>query len=301
MNFDKKQLRNTLLLLLGALIWGTAFVAQSVGSGYVGPYTFLAARSWLACAFLIVLVLLRRGKARKADPGVPFWINGRMLLRGGVFCGIALFAASAAQQIGIGTTSTAKAGFLTALYVVLVRCWGCSLGGAGGQTGNLRLHQLAGLYLLCLAGHDTLTLTGGEWMLLLCSLLFAFQIMLVDHYSPRLDGVQLSFAEFFATAVLSTIFMFVFETPTFAQIQGAAVSIAYCGILSSGVAYTLQIVGQKELDPTIASMAMCMESVFSALAGWLILGQTLSGVELAGCALMFAAIIGAQIPEKVRS
>ena len=125
--------------------------------------------------------------------------------------------------------------------------------------------------------------------------------MLVDHYSPRLDGVQLSFAEFFATAVLSTIFMFVFETPTFAQIQGAAVSIAYCGILSSGVAYTLQIVGQKELDPTIASMAMCMESVFSALAGWLILGQTLSGVELAGCALMFAAIIGAQIPEKVRN
>lgn len=184
-------------------------------------------------------------------------------------------------------------------------CWyaagGVLWAAAGGQTGNLRLHQLAGLYLLCLAGHDTLTLTGGEWMLLLCSLLFAFQIMLVDHYSPRLDGVQLSFAEFFATAVLSTIFMFVFETPTFAQIQGAAVSIAYCGILSSGVAYTLQIVGQKELDPTIASMAMCMESVFSALAGWLILGQTLSGVELAGCALMFAAIIGAQIPEKVRS
>lgn len=234
MNFDKKQLRNTLLLLLGALIWGTAFVAQSVGSGYVGPYTFLAARSWLACAFLIVLVVFFGRR-----PGV-------------------------------------KLGICACI-------------------------SLAGLYLLCLAGHDTLTLTGGEWMLLLCSLLFAFQIMLVDHYSPRLDGVQLSFAEFFATAVLSTIFMFVFETPTFAQIQGAAVSIAYCGILSSGVAYTLQIVGQKELDPTIASMAMCMESVFSALAGWLILGQTLSGVELAGCALMFAAIIGAQIPEKVRS
>ena len=278
MNFDKKQLRNTLLLLLGALIWGTAFVAQSVGSGYVGPYTFLAARSWLACAFLIVLVLLRRGKARKADPGVPFWINGRMLLRGGVFCGIA------------------------ALYVVLVPLLGVFFGRRPGvKLGICACISLAGLYLLCLAGHDTLTLTGGEWMLLLCSLLFAFQIMLVDHYSPRLDGVQLSFAEFFATAVLSTIFMFVFETPTFAQIQGAAVSIAYCGILSSGVAYTLQIVGQKELDPTIASMAMCMESVFSALAGWLILGQTLSGVELAGCALMFAAIIGAQIPEKVRS
>ena len=162
MNFDKKQLRNTMLLLLGALIWGTAFVAQSVGSGYVGPYTFLAARSWLACAFLIVLVLLRRGKARKADPGVPFWINGRMLLRGGVFCGIALFAASAAQQIGIGTTSTAKAGFLTALYVVLVPLLGVFFGRRPGvKLGICACISLAGLYLLCLAGHDTLTLTGG--------------------------------------------------------------------------------------------------------------------------------------------
>ena len=303
MNFDKKQLRNTLLLLLGALIWGTAFVAQSVGSGYVGPYTFLAARSWLACAFLLGLMAVLRKMGRTntaAEPG--FWQNKKVLVKGGIFCGAALFAASAAQQMGIGTTSTAKAGFLTALYVVLVPLLGVFFGRRPGvKLGICACISLAGLYLLCLAGHDTLTLTGGEWMLLLCSLLFAFQIMLVDHYSPRLDGVQLSFAEFFATAVLSTIFMFVFETPTFAQIQGAAVSIAYCGILSSGVAYTLQIVGQKELDPTIASMAMCMESVFSALAGWLILGQTLSGVELAGCALMFAAIIGAQIPEKVRS
>ena len=299
---DKKQMRNTLLLVGAAFIWGTAFVAQSVGSGYVGPYTFLASRSWLACVFLLGLmaVLRKMGKTNSAAQG--FWQNKPVLIKGGICCGVALFAASAAQQMGIGTTSTAKAGFLTALYVVLVPLLGVFFGRRPGvKLGICACISLAGLYLLCLAGHDTLTLTGGEWMLLLCSLLFAFQIMLVDHYSPRLDGVQLSFAEFFATAVLSTIFMFVFETPTFAQIQGAAVSIAYCGILSSGVAYTLQIVGQKELDPTIASMAMCMESVFSALAGWLILGQTLSGVELAGCALMFAAIIGAQIPEKVRS
>ena len=181
MNFDKKQLRNTLLLLLGALIWGTAFVAQSVGSGYVGPYTFLAARSWLACAFLIVLVLLRRGKARKADPGVPFWINGRMLLRGGAFCGIALFAASAAQQIGIGTTSTAKAGFLTALYVVLVPLLGVFFGRRPGvKLGICACISLAGLYLLCLAGHDTLTLTGGEWMLLLCSLLCLYVLHVLE-------------------------------------------------------------------------------------------------------------------------
>lgn len=300
-HLDKKQLRNTLLLLAGAVIWGVAFVAQSVGSGYVGPYTFLAARSWLACVFLMLLIVLRRGKARRKDPGVPFWINGRVLLRGGALCGLALFAASAAQQIGIETTTTAKAGFLTALYVVLVPLLGVFFGRRPGVKLCVCVGiSLVGLYLLCLAGRGTLSLTGGEWMLLLCALLFSFQIMLVDHYSPKLDGVQLSFAEFFATAIISTVFMLALETPTVEQLAGAAVSIAYCGILSSGVAYTLQIVGQKDLDPTIASMAMCMESVFSALAGWLLLGQTLSGVELAGCILMFAAIIGAQLPEKAK-
>lgn len=302
MHIDKKQLRNTLLLLAGALIWGVAFVAQSVGSGYVGPYTFLAARSWLACIFLMVLIVLRRGRARKKDPGVPFWINGRVLLRGGALCGLALFAASAAQQIGIGTTTTAKAGFLTALYVVLVPLLGVFFGRRPGAKLCVCVGiSLVGLYMLCLAGRDTLSLTGGEWMLLLCSLLFSFQIMLVDHYSPKLEGVQLSFAEFFTTAVLSTVFMLVLETPTVEQLAGAAVSIAYCGILSSGVAYTLQIVGQKDLDPTIASMAMCMESVFSALAGWLLLGQTLSGMELAGCVLMFTAIIGSQLPDRAKA
>lgn len=226
---------------------------------------------------------------------------GRVLLRGGALCGLALFAASAAQQIGIETTTTAKAGFLTALYVVLVPLLGVFFGRRPGVKLCVCVGiSLVGLYLLCLAGRGTLSLTGGEWMLLLCALLFSFQIMLVDHYSPKLDGVQLSFAEFFATAIISTVFMLALETPTVEQLAGAAVSIAYCGILSSGVAYTLQIVGQKDLDPTIASMAMCMESVFSALAGWLLLGQTLSGVELAGCILMFAAIIGAQLPEKAK-
>ena len=158
--------------------------------------------------------------------------------------------------------------------------------------------SLVGLYLLCLAGHDTLSLSGGEWLLLLCALLFSFQIMLVSHFSPHLDGVQLSFMQFFVTAILSTIFMFVFEEPSLAQFKGAAVSIFYCGVLSSGVAYTLQIIGQRELDPTIASMAMCMESVFSALAGWLVLNERLSSTELAGCVLMFTAIIAAQLPDR---
>ena len=158
--------------------------------------------------------------------------------------------------------------------------------------------SVVGLYLLCLAGHDSLALTGGEWQLLGCAFLFSTQILLVDHFSPKLDGIQLSFVQFLTVAVISTVFMLIFEQPTIEQFRLAAVSIAYCGIMSSGVAYTLQIVGQKALDPTIASLAMCLESVFSALAGWLILGETLSPTELCGCGLMFAAIVASQLPDK---
>lgn len=296
---EQKQLRNTLMLVLCALIWGTAFAAQSVGSEYMGPYTFLASRSWLACAFLLGLLVVRRKIQQRQGHRLPFWIHGKTLAVGGVLCGAALFAASAAQQMGIGTTSTAKAGFMTALYVVLVPVGGIFLGRRPGvKLWCCVAASVVGLYLLCLAGRDTLRLTGGEWQLLVCAFLFALQILLVNHFSPRLDGVQLSFVQFLAVSVLSTIGMFLFEQPTLAQFQGAAVAVLYCGIMSSGVAFTLQIVGQKELDPTIASLAMCLESVFSALAGWLILGQTLSATELAGCALMFGAIVASQLPDR---
>ena len=234
---DKKQLRNTLMLMACAFIWGTAFVAQSVGSDYMGPYTFLASRSWLACAFLLGLmaVLRKMGKTNPAaEPG--FWQNKKVLLRGGIFCGVALFAASAAQQMGIGTTSTAKAGFMTALYVVLVPVAGVFLGSRPGvKLWCCVAASVVGLYLLCLAGRDTLSLTGGEWQLLVCAILFTAQIMLVNHFSPQLDGIQLSFVQFFVVSVLSTIFAFVFEAPSPDQFRAAAVSIAYCGIMSSGV------------------------------------------------------------------
>ena len=296
------QLRNTLLLMGASFIWGTAFVAQSVGADHMGPYSFLAGRSWLACVFLLGLmaVLRKAGKTNSAaEPG--FWQNRKVLVKGGICCGIALFAASAAQQMGIGTTSTAKAGFMTALYVVLVPVFGVFFGRRPGvKLWCCVAASVVGLYLLCLAGHDSLALTGGEWQLLGCAFLFSTQILLVDHFSPKLDGIQLSFVQFLTVAVISTVFMLIFEQPTIEQFRLAAVAIAYCGIMSSGVAYTLQIVGQKELDPTIASLAMCLESVFSALAGWLILGETLSATELCGCVLMFGAIVASQLPEKRR-
>ena len=292
---DSTRLRNTLLLVLGSFLWGTAFVAQSVGSEAMPAFTFLALRSWLACAFLGALAL---GQGRRGGNG--FWRDPRTLCRGGLLCGTVLFAASAAQQMGVGTTSTAKAGFLTALYVVLVPVCGVFLGRRPRRwLWACVAVCVAGLYLLCLAGHDTLALTGGEWQLILCAVLFTAQILCVDRYSPRLDGVQMSLAQFLTVAVLSTAAAAMFERPTpavlAAQLPRAWGAVVFCGIFSSGIAYTLQIVGQKDLDPTIASLAMCLESVWSALAGWAVLGQGLTPFELAGCALMFAAIVGSQL------
>ena len=299
MNFDKKQLRNTLLLLLGALIWGTAFVAQSVGSGYVGPYTFLAARSWLACAFLIVLVLLRRGKARKADPGVPFWINGRMLLRGGVFCGIALFAASAAQQIGIGTTSTAKAGFLTALYVVLVPVFGLFFKRKVSLPVWIAVAlSVLALYLLCIKG--SFSLSPGDLLILICAVCFAVHILVIDHFTAYCDGVKLSCLQFLFAALISTVCMFLFEEVDFAAIWGCILPLLYVGIFSCGVGYTLQILAQKGSNPTVVTILLSLESVFAVIAGAIILKQQMSVREYIGCAVMFAAVLLAQIDFPVK-
>ena len=299
MNFDKKQLRNTMLLLLGALIWGTAFVAQSVGSGYVGPYTFLAARSWLACAFLIVLVLLRRGKARKADPGVPFWINGRMLLRGGVFCGVALFAASAAQQIGIGTTSTAKAGFLTALYVVLVPVCGLFFKRKVSLPVWIAVAlSVIALYLLCINGE--FSLAPGDLLILACAVCFTIHILVIDHFTATVDGVKLSCLQFLFAALISTVCMFLFEDVDFAAIWSCILPLLYVGIFSCGVGYTLQILAQKGSNPTVVTILLSLESVFAVIAGAIILKQQMSVREYIGCAVMFAAVLLAQIDFPVK-
>ena len=295
MNFDKKQLRNTLLLLLGALIWGTAFVAQSVGSGYVGPYTFLAARSWLACAFLIVLVLLRRGKARKADPGVPFWINGRILLRGGVFCGIALFAASAAQQVGIGTTSTAKAGFMTALYVVLVPVFGLFFKRKVSLPVWVAVAlSVVSLYLLCIKG--SFRLAAGDLLVLVCAVCFAVHILVIDHFGATCDGVKLSCVQFLFAGLWSAVCIPFFEQVDISDLLSCALPLLYVGVFSCGVGYTLQILAQKDSNPTVVTILLSLESVFAVIAGAIILHQHMTPREYLGCALMFLAVVLAQIP-----
>ena len=292
----RTQTRNTLLLVLCALIWGLAFVAQSAGAS-LAPFAFLACRSWLAVAFLWGLCRVL-DKARLRVPSAPPSPDERrLLLRGGAVCGTLLFAASAAQQIGITLDpSTAKASFITAMYVVLVPVAGLLLGRKSPpQIWLCVVLSVAGLYLLCMTGGFG-SVGASDGVLLLCAALFTFQIMAVDHYAPRLDGVRLSLVQFLVVAVESTAASLLTEQVALADIAGSALPVLYCGLLSSGVGYTLQIVGQKDLDPAIASLAMCLESVFGALGGWLLLSQSLSGRELAGCALIFAAVVGAQLP-----
>ena len=295
----KTQTKNSLMLMLCAFIWGTAYVAQSAGSG-MGAYSFLAGRSWLAV--LVLLPTMAAFDALRKKQGAAYgWPKERAermtLLTAGLVCGTLLFAASAAQQIGITINpSTAKAGFLTAMYVVLVPVFGLFLGRKGSaQLWASMVIAVVGLYLLCMkngfGGVET-----SDWILFSCAVLFSFQIMSIDHFSPLVDGVRLSLLQFIVVAVESTAAALLFETPTLAEFGANLLPIAYCGVLSSGAGYTLQILGQKNLNPAIASLIMCLESVFSALGGWLLLNQSLSLRESAGCALIFAAVVLSQLP-----
>ena len=293
------QTRNSLLLLLCSFIWGTAFVAQSAGAG-MGAYSFLAGRSWLAVVVLLPTVSAFDALHRKqgAAYGWPRGEQGKTLRKASLICGTLLFAASAAQQIGItlNPNSTAKAAFLTAMYVVLVPVFGLALGRKNSpQLWVSMVISVAGLYLLCMKNGFG-GIEASDLVLLLCAVLFSFQILSIDHFAPQVDGVRLSLLQFFVVAVESSIAALLLETPSIAQFGENLLPIAYCGIFSSGVAYTLQIIGQKDLHPAIASLIMCMESVFSALGGWLILHQSLSARESVGCALIFVAVVLAQLP-----
>ena len=293
------QTRNSLLLLLCSFIWGTAFVAQSAGAG-MGAYSFLAGRSWLAVIVLLPTVSAFDALRRKqgAAYGWPKGEQGKTLRKASLICGTLLFAASAAQQIGItlNPNSTAKSAFLTAMYVVLVPVFGLALGRRNSpQLWVSMVISVAGLYLLCMKNGFG-GIEASDLVLLLCAVLFSFQILSIDHFAPQVDGVRLSLLQFFVVAVESSIAAVLLETPSIAQFGENLLPIAYCGIFSSGVAYTLQIIGQKDLHPAIASLIMCMESVFSALGGWLILHQSLSARESVGCALIFVAVVLAQLP-----
>lgn len=299
---NKYVLRHSLILLLTAFIWGTAFVAQSAGMDYVGTFTFTACRNVLGALVLIpVILVIRAGEMKKpgADINDPLIrVFNRPTVVGGVLCGIILCIAGNLQQYALKTASTGKAGFITALYILMVPIIGIFLKKKAGIKIWISVAiSLVGLYLLCLT--DTTGLKTEDYLLFGCAFVFSLHIITVDHFSPDANCVAMSAIQFAVCAVLSAIAMFIFEEPSWTGITDCAVPILYAGVLSSGVAYTLQIVGQKGMNPTIASLIMSLESVFSALAGLVVLHQVLSGRETLGCVLMFAAIILAQLPDRL--
>lgn len=295
---SSRRIISALLLLLAALIWGSTFVAQSVGSESVGAFTFVACRSFLAGVALLPLSLLRARTAQKRNEPAP--ASRRTLWIGGALCGIVFVVASTFQQIGVGMTSVGKAGFITALYIVIVPICGIFV------KKRVPWHlwcgvciAVLGMYFLCIT--EQLTIGRGDLFVFLCALLFSGHILVIDHFSPRADGVQLSCIQFFVAGFVSLAPMLLLEKPSFAAVSAAAFPILYAGLLSGAVGFTLQIVAQKELQPTVASLIMSLESVFSALSGWLILHEKLSARELVGCALVFSAVILAQIPNKAKT
>lgn len=307
---------NIVILLLCAMIWGFAFSAQSVGAEHVGPWTFLAARAWIGVLTLLVFIGFRGVIIKHTAEGRRAYEDARILYSGedesagkvrsrggiswklisaGAVTGVLLCLASVLQQAGIAYTSVAKSSFITAMYVVIVPVISRLFGKKQGTKIWVAVFLcVAGLYMLSFSGNIG-SINKGDLLTILCAFLFSLQILCINHYVDRLDGLLLSCGEFFFEAVCATIGMLVFEEISIASLIPAAGAILYAGIMSNGIAYTLQIIGQKNFDPAIASLCMCMESVFGALGGFIILGQKLTLRELAGCALMFLAIVLAEV------
>lgn len=294
---NKTILRNSLLLFLTALIWGTSFVSQAVGMDSMGPFTFTAARSLLGGLVLLPVIFFRRSREAEKKP-IPWKIT----LIGGVCCGLALTAAGLFQQFGIMGTTVGKSGFITALYIIFTPILGIFLKRKASLIVWIgALAAVVGMYLLCIDG--SLTIGTGDLLVLICSVLFAVHILVIDHFSPLADGVMLSCIQFFVCAIVSGVLMLIFEEPSLGQLIDGAIPVLYAGVLSSGVGYTLQIVGQKGLNPTAAALILSLESVISSVAGYLAYrigflttDQTMTARQVAGCAVVFAAVILVQIP-----
>lgn len=291
-----------LMLVLTALIWGSAFVAQSVGMDYIGPFTFNSIRSVLGGLVLLPVIRVRdRKESGAGDAGQIKHTSAqrekKTLLLGGLCCGLALAVASSLQQIGIMYTTAGKSGFITALYILIVPIFGLFMGKkASAKIWAGVALAVVGMYFLCMT--EGLSISKGDFLVFLCAIVFSIHILVIDYFSPKVDGVKLSCIQFLVSGIICAFPMVLLEKPAVSEILTAYAPILYAGVLSSGVGYTLQVVAQKNTDPTVASLILSLESVFAALTGWVVLHERLSGRELFGCVLVFAAILLAQLPEK---
>lgn len=297
MTKDKAKIKSNVLIIIATLIWGTAFAAQSVAMDYLSPFTFNGARFIVGGLVTLPPAII----SSRRDKSVLKEIPGKRtnVLLAGVCCGVVLFISSALQQFGILYTTVGKAGFITSLYVVIVPLFGLFTGrrvsfkvwtGVG--------FAVLGMYLLCVSGGFGINI--GDGLILACALTFSVHILLIDRFAGRVNHIAVSCVQFFTVGILATISAFIVEKPDFSQILKCAWPILYTGVFSSGVAYTLQIIAQKNTDPEIASLLFSLESVFAAVTGFIFLGERLSVREAAGCVLVMLAIAVAQWPGKKR-
>lgn len=301
-----KKIGNSFLLALTALIWGVAFIAQSVGMEYIKPFTFNGIRSIIGGIVLIPFVFIFRSLNKKQESEVTKAgekENIKTLILGGISCGAVLFVASSLQQYALIDTSPGKAGFMTALYIVIVPILGCFMGKRPSiKLALAAVTSLIGLYFLCFDG-ETLVFERGDILLILSAAVFSVHILVIDHFSPKVDGVAMSCIQFIVCGLLSIAPMLIFEKPEISAIFDAKIPILYAGIMSCAIAYTLQIIGQKNVNPTLASLILSLESVFALLGEFVYgritgAGTTLSSMEVFGCAVVFCAIILAQFPDR---
>ena len=292
----KKQLKGSLLLLLATIIWGSAFVSQSVGMDHIGPFTFQAVRCLLAFLGLLPIILIADRFRKDGSSFIRRWIDPK-LLKAGILCGIPLFLACNLQQVGLVDTDAGKSGFLTAMYIVIVPVIGIFLKRKPTIMVPISVAvAVAGLY--CLSCVGVTQITTGDLLTLGCALMFAVQITFVDMFAKDIDALRLNAMQALVCAILSAIVMLLTEQPTWSGITNCSLPLAHTGFLSMGVAYYLQIIGQKDLDSTPASLIMSLESVFAAVFGALLLKETMTEWEILGCCLVFCAVILSQIPVK---
>lgn len=292
----KNKFKGAVSLFAATLIWGTAFVAQSVGMECIGPFTFQAIRCGLAVLFLVPLSFLLEIPRGGPRATLARWGN-KKLWKAGMICGGALFVAASLQQVGLVYTDAGKAGFLTAMYIVLVPILGLFLGRKVTKSAVFSIVMaVIGLYLLSCLGVSRVNI--GDLLLMGCALGYAVQILCVDCFAMDVDGLRLNCIQALVASVLSVPFMVLTEEINLAAILSCTLPLLYAGVMSMGVAYTLQIVGQQHMEPTGASLIMSLESVIAVLSGWLILKETMTGPEILGCCLVFAAVILSQLPDR---
>lgn len=302
--------KGPILLLITAILWGFAFVAQTTASSDIGPFTFNASRNIIGAVFLTGVIAMRKRLGHDEAPqlgsdGNASGYTRKALVIAGVTCGVVLFAASYLQQAGItaypaGAAASGRSGFVTATYMIMVALMGVVV---GKKTQPIVFVAVAvsmlGMYLLCVP-NGLGSIYVGDWLVLASALGYALHIIVIDRFT-RIDGVRLSRVQLMTSAAIALVCALAFEHPDPAAIAAALVPILYAGICSDGIAYTFQIIAQKTTDPTVASILMSLESVFAAIGGWLILSESLSAVELLGCALVFAAVMLAQMPQFVEN